>query len=125
MPSSPEPHPSPALPLRKSQWEAFAQAVVAGRTLVDAYEGAGYTRLYGAASHLAAKPAVARRIAWLKAPRDKAAGLDIETAIVRLLDMADAADLLTAAGVRDAREALEDAWRLYTELCRSRAAADN
>jgi hypothetical protein len=93
-------------------------------TQVAAYERAGYKRSRQAASNLAKKPVVAARIAWLVDQAAKATASDSETAIVRLLDMADAADLSTAAGVRDAREALEEAWRRYGELCRSRAVSD-
>ncbi|MBV8662943.1 MAG: hypothetical protein JO107_07555 [Hyphomicrobiales bacterium] len=116
---------SAALPLQNARWEAFALARAAGLSQLSAYVRAGYGAWRTAASRLAAKPKVADRIAWLKAQAAEAVGSDSETAIVRLLDMADAAELSTAAGIRAAREALEEAWRRYEELCRSRAAADS
>jgi len=116
--------PPPQLPLRNARREAFAQARAAGLNQTNAYERAGYKRSRQAASALAKRPPVAARIAWLVEQAVAAAGSDSETAIVRLLDMSDAADLTTAAGVREAREALEEAWRMYGELCRSRAVAD-
>ncbi|HEY1930134.1 MAG TPA: hypothetical protein VGG92_21900 [Caulobacteraceae bacterium] len=116
--------PPPQLPLRNARREAFAQARVAGLNQTNAYERAGYKRSRQAASDLAKEAPVAARIAWLRVQAAQAAGSDSESAIVRLLDMSDAADLTTAAGIREAREALEEAWRMYGELCRSRVAAD-
>jgi hypothetical protein len=116
--------PAPALPLLNAHWEAFAQARTGGLSQAAAYRRAGYKPSRQAASRLAAKAPVAARIAWLRAQATHAAGSDSETAIVRLLDMADAADLSTAAGAREARDSLEEAWRLYDELCRSRVEAD-
>jgi hypothetical protein len=117
--------PPPQLPLRNARREAFSQARAAGLNQTNAYERAGYVRSRKAASDLAKKAPVAARIRWLRAQAAQAAGSDSESAIVRLLDMSDAADLTTAAGVREAREALEEAWRMYGELCISRALADS
>ena len=113
-----------ALPLRNSRWEAFAQRKAAGLNSAAAYRRSGYANNRKGASGLAKKPPVVARIAWLKAQAKQAAGSDSEFSIVRLLDMADAADLTTAAGVREAREALEQAWRLYVELCKTRTSVD-
>lgn len=118
------PPPPPELPLRNLRREAFAQARAAGLTGAAAHERAGYAGRRDGASHLNKKAEVAARIKWLKARSAGTVGSDSESTIVRLLDMADDADLSTAAGVREAREALEDAWRRYAELCKSRATAD-
>jgi hypothetical protein len=113
-----------ARPLLIPRRESFALARAAGLTLIAAHTRAGYAPDRGDASHLAAKPEVAARIAWLQVQRSKAAASDTEAAIVRLLDMADGADLSTAAGIREAREALDEARRLYADLRKLRALAD-
>jgi hypothetical protein len=113
-----------ARPLADSRREAFALARAAGLSRIGAYRRAGYAPFRQAASRLARKPEVAARIAWLQAQEAKATGSDTETAIVRLLEMADGADLTTATGIREAREALAEARRVYIELRRLRAAAD-
>ncbi len=76
----------PILP--NSRQEAFARARAKGARLEDAYEDAGYTPSRFNASHLAARPEIADRIAELRAERDatKPKTLDHDTVISLLMD---------------------------------------
>ncbi len=107
--------------LQNPRHEAFAKARAGGVCLQDAYEDAGFVSSAAHASRLASQPEVAERIAELR--RDRAAANDaspeaIIAALVRMGTDADAAK--TPAGIKEARQALVEAYRLRKELAYDR-----
>lgn len=83
-------------PLRNAKWEAFARFMMAGLTLEDAYQQAGYRPDAANAKRLADRDQVHTRIDWLKAAAAKtvinsteeaikASGLDREWVLKRLM----------------------------------------
>ena len=103
-------------PLALPRQEAFARAFAAGATKIGAYVQAGYRPNTSAASRLSKRLHVAARVLALRAQADRAAEAELESVIVFLLASAARADLTTAAGLREAREARLEAMRLHAEL---------
>lgn len=94
--------------------EKFAQARAKGLGLEDAYEDAGFAPDRSHASRLAREPAVAERIAELRAEQEDFAP---QTVIATLLRLAKASeDLKTPAGVKEARDSVLQARRLVLEI---------
>ena len=98
-------------PIRNSQHEAFANAIVKGMNATDAYKAAGYKgkgkSAWEAASRLARNVKVRARVAELKA---KTAGHTVKTAAQVLSDLARNAD---AAFVKEQFTASNQALRYY------------
>jgi hypothetical protein len=107
-------------PLDRAQWEAFARALASGASQARAYVEAGYRPSRPAASRLAKRTKVAARVAALKAQAERAADAELEAAIMVMLESAGRADLTTAAGLREAREARLEARRLHAQLLEAR-----
>ena len=107
-------------PLTNARWEAFAHALAGGASQSRAYVAAGFKPSRPAASRLAKRPVVSARVAVLKAQADRAADAELEAAILVMLDSAERAELTTAAGLRQAREARLEARRLHAELMEAR-----
>ncbi|HEY2050711.1 MAG TPA: hypothetical protein VGH03_15330 [Caulobacteraceae bacterium] len=107
-------------PLADRRREAFARALAGGGSQNKAYVAAGYQPSRSAASRLANSAEVAARILALRAQANRAADADLEGAIVLLIDTAAHADLASAAGLREAREARLEALRLHAELMTER-----
>jgi hypothetical protein len=107
-------------PLALPRQEAFARAFAAGATKSGAYAQAGYRPNSSAASRLSKRAHVAARVLALRAQADRAAEAELESVIVLLLSSAARADLSTAAGLREAREARLEAMRLHGELMEER-----
>ena len=101
--------------------EAFAEARARGAVLDDAYEDAGFAPGNGHASRLVLQPAIAERIAELRALQTEAADANPQTVIAALLRIAKASEALaTPAGVKEARLTLLEASRMNRELAYKR-----
>jgi hypothetical protein len=112
-----------ALPqLSDPRHEAFAQARARGANRSAAYAQAGYAPNRTNGSKLAAKPAVAARIAELERRRDQASEACLRDTIIGLMAEAHTGEALkSAAGLREARLARLDANRLWGLLQREEA----
>lgn len=103
--------------LNDPRQEAFAQAVARGLSLQAASKEAGYYLDSRKSARRAQLPHVAARVADLIRDRAWAGSSDPESVIASLLAMArDAAKLGSAAGMREARALLLEAFRLRREL---------
>jgi len=105
----------PALP--NVRQEAFAQARAKGAGLEDAYEDAGYTPCHRNASHMAARPEVAERIAELRAEREiTPKRLDHDTVISFLMhNYVEWKDTSDPRIMKEARIGLLEALRVTNE----------
>ena len=102
--------------LQNPRHEAFAQARAKGALLDDAYEDAGFAPGNGHASRLALTPKLAERIGELRALNARLDEANPQAMIAALLALAEAGEALAdGAGVREARLALLDAWRLRAD----------
>jgi hypothetical protein len=109
-------------PLFDTRREAFAQACARGAGRSAAYIEAGFTANRGNAAKLAARPAVAARIAELERLSDPAQRACLRDTIVDLVTLSDRADALkSAAGLKEARLARLEANRLWGLLQREEA----
>ena len=103
--------------LENPRHEAFAQARAKGALLDDAYEDAGFAPGNGHASRLAKRPEVAERIAELRAEQSDIGAAGPRGVIATLLRLAEAGLTQgTAGGIKEARETLLEARRLYDNL---------
>ncbi len=118
-PLAPEPAPGEAI-LANPARETFAKRRAAGATQAAAYAAAGYAGGPGCANRLANRPEVAARVAFLRRQTGRAKMADLESTIIALLDLADAADCATPSGLREARLARIDARRLHVVLLKER-----
>ncbi len=107
--------------LQNPRHEAFAQARAKGARLEDAYEDAGFTPGHGHSSRLALQPAVAERIAELRALNARMTDANPALTVAALLQLADfAPGFGGAAAVKEARMALMDACRVHAQWERAR-----
>jgi hypothetical protein len=109
-----------AAPLANPRREAFARSRAGGASRTRAYVEAGYRPSRPAASRLAKDPEVTARVAVIRAQAERAADAELEAAILVMLESAGRADLATAAGLREAREARLEARRLHAQLIEAR-----
>ena len=107
-------------PLAPPRWEAFAQVLAAGASKSRAYVEAGFKPSRPAASRLSKRPEVSARVAVLQGQAERAADAELEAAIAVMLESAERAELTTAAGLRQAREARLEARRLHAQLMEAR-----
>jgi len=103
--------------LENPRHEAFARSRAQGAYLDDAYEDAGFAPGNGHASRLAKREEVAERIAELRAEQPDIVGAGRRGAIITLLRLVEAGlSQGTPGGVKEARETLLEARRLYDIL---------
>jgi len=107
--------------LQNIRHEAFAQGRAKGALLDDAYEDAGFAPENGHASRLAKRPEVAERIAELRVEHAQVGDASVASVIAALLRIAKAGeDLASAAGVKEARLTMLEAFRLSDALATAR-----
>ena len=105
------------MPLLKNPLhEAFAEARAGGATLYEAYKDAGYSASYAHASRLASDPAVAERIAELRALAVQERPAHTSAVVAELLRIAKTSEGLNSpAGIKEARLTLLEAHRISEE----------
>ncbi len=110
--------PRPNAPaLKEPQQEATAQGLARGLSIHKAMKQAGYTRYRKEIDELMQTPPMVERIETIKYDRDRGGSGDLGFLVDTLISLADlAADLGTAAGVREARGLLADAAKLKALL---------
>ena len=107
--------------LQNPRHEAFAQARAKGALLDDAYEDAGFAPGNGHASRLALTAKVAERIGELRTLNARLDEANPQAMIAALIALAQAGEALAdGAGVREARLALLDAYRLRDDWAAAR-----
>jgi len=107
--------------LQNSRHEAFAQARARGRSLDNAYEDAGFVPGHRHGRRLSLRPHVILRIAEIRAAQEETRGADVPDVIAALLRLARVGEALqTPAGVKEARLAVLEAFRLNEDFARER-----
>jgi hypothetical protein len=110
--------------LESARYEAFARALAAGSTHVQALAAAGFPADGRNAGVLVGAKAIEARVAEIAAERSANDGAGLQATIGALIDLAVAADgLKTASGIREARLARLEALRLRDLLEQKRPAA--
>ena len=103
--------------LENPRHERFAQLRAEGTRLDEAYELAGFVPDRGHPSRLAAREDMIARVAELRAARADERKAEPPALIAALLEVAQASLALNSpAGVKEARLALLDVWRLRVVL---------
>ena len=107
--------------LQNERHEAFAQARARGQSLENAYEDAGFAPGHRHGTRLTLRPDVVERIAEIRNGQDDVRGADVPEVIAALLRLARVGEALqTPAGVKEARLAVLEAFRLHEEIARDR-----
>ncbi len=110
--SKPKSPPDPCEPLKRPGHEFYAQRVADGMSMIGAYASAGYIRNDSGPTRLNKDPRIIARIDFLVAQEKALRPCRLEDTILALLGMANKADVATAAGLKEARLARLDAYRL-------------
>ncbi|WP_428031820.1 terminase small subunit [Ancylobacter sp.] len=99
--------------LKNARHEAFARALVEGKSASEAYVEAGYSESRSAASRLSTNVNVTSRVAELMAAAAERTMTTVEDITARLYRIADAAEAIKeASGLSVARAALMDIAKL-------------
>ena len=107
--------------LENPRYELFALARARGALLEDAYEDAGYAPHNGHASRVANRFEVRARIAELRREQSQVEEASPRAIVEALVRMAHASEKLnTAAGAKEARVNLLEAFRLEREMAERR-----
>ena len=107
--------------LQNERHEAFAQSRARGQSLENAYEDAGFAPSHRHGTRLNLRPDIALRIAEIRSGQDDVRGADVPEVIAALLRLARVGEALQSpAGVKEARLAVLEAFRLHEEIARDR-----
>ena len=106
--------------LQNPRHEAFARARANGALLEDAYEAAGFAPGRNHASRLARMPEVAERIGEMRSHAQLADTASPAAMIGALLQLAQTSQAQGGAGIKEARLAFMDAFRVRGEWMRER-----